>query len=69
MAEKRVLRGIELRYVLTHNLDVHGAASIYDMLELLESQGFAAAGSADCAAVSTHPAPCPAPPRPAASTA
>lgn len=45
MAEKRILRGIELRYVLTHNLDVHGAASINDMLELLESQNFAVVGN------------------------
>lgn len=44
MTEKRVLRGIELRYVLTHNLDVHGPASIYEMLKLLESQGFAVVG-------------------------
>lgn len=45
MAEKRVLRGIELRYVLTRNLDVHGVAGIYDMLELLDTQGFAVVGN------------------------
>lgn len=42
---RRVLRGIELRYVLTHNLDVHGPASIYEMLQLLEHQGFAVVGN------------------------
>ncbi|ODQ93877.1 hypothetical protein [Mycolicibacterium holsaticum] len=42
---RRVLRGIELRYALTHNLDVHGRASIYEMLELLGCQGFAVVGN------------------------
>ncbi|MGE2726783.1 hypothetical protein [Mycolicibacterium pulveris] len=45
MAEKKILRGIELRYVLTHNLDGHGQASIYEMLELLAHQGFAVVGN------------------------
>jgi hypothetical protein len=46
MAHPKVLRGIELRYVLTTNLAVHGAAAIFDMVELLEYQGFTVAGRA-----------------------
>jgi hypothetical protein len=46
MTNRKVLRGIELRYVLTTNLAVHGEATVYDMIALLEYQGFAVAGRA-----------------------
>ncbi len=46
MTDRRVLQGIELRYVLTTNLAVHGAATVYEMVELLDYQGFAVAGRA-----------------------
>jgi hypothetical protein len=39
-----VLKGIELRYLLTTNLAVHGPAHVYEMIELLEYQGFVVAG-------------------------
>lgn len=41
-----MLQGIELRYMLTVNLDIHGPASIFEMIELLEYQGFAIPGRA-----------------------
>jgi hypothetical protein len=46
MPNAKVLRGIELRYVLTTNLAVHGRATIPDMIELLEYQRFTVAGYA-----------------------
>ena len=41
-----MLRGIELRYVLTINLAVHGPATIPSMIELLEYQRFCVQGRA-----------------------
>jgi hypothetical protein len=46
MTYSRQLRGIELRYVLTTNLAVHGPATVATMIELLEYQGFSVAGRA-----------------------
>jgi hypothetical protein len=46
MTNRKVLRGTELRYVLTTNLAVHGKATIFEMIELLEYQGFDVAGRA-----------------------
>ena len=46
MTNGRELRGIELRYVLTTNLAVHGKATIASMVELLEYQGFRLVGRA-----------------------
>jgi hypothetical protein len=46
MSNAKVLRGIELRYVLTTNLTVHGPATIPAMVELLEYQGFTLTGRA-----------------------
>ncbi|MGV0792917.1 hypothetical protein [Mycolicibacterium sp. XJ1819] len=46
MTGPKLLRGIELRYVLTTNLAVHGAATITEMIDLLEFQGFAVADPA-----------------------
>jgi hypothetical protein len=40
MNDARLLRGIELRYVLTHHLFTHGPAAITDLLEALAFQGF-----------------------------
>ena len=39
--QRKVLRGIELRYMLATNLSIHGAATMFEMIELLEYQGFA----------------------------
>jgi hypothetical protein len=36
MTNPRILRGIELRYVLTVNLALHGAATIPTLVETLE---------------------------------
>jgi hypothetical protein len=46
MTDRKVLQGIELRYVLTTNLAVHGAATVADMVDLLAYQGFVVAGRA-----------------------
>jgi hypothetical protein len=46
MTNSRGLRGIELRYVLTDILAVHGKATIPDLIETLECQGFSVAGRA-----------------------
>ncbi len=46
MPNAKLLRGTELRYVLTTNLSVHGRATIYEMIDLLAYQGFAVAGYA-----------------------
>jgi hypothetical protein len=40
MTESRRLRGIELRYVLTVDLFLHGPATITDMVQRLEWHGF-----------------------------
>lgn len=44
MTKTRSLRGIELRYALTMNLALHGAARIPELIETLEHQGFAIPG-------------------------
>jgi hypothetical protein len=44
--QPKVLHGIELRYMLTVNLDIHGSASLFEMIEQLEYQGFAIRGRA-----------------------
>jgi len=44
--QPKVLRGIELRYVLTTSLAVHGPATVVEMVELIQSQGFAVVGRA-----------------------
>jgi hypothetical protein len=41
-----MLRGTELRYVLTMNLALHGKSTIPDLIETLEYQGFAIPGHA-----------------------
>jgi hypothetical protein len=46
MTNARLLRGTELRYVLTMNLALHGKATIFDQIETLEDQGFAIEGYA-----------------------
>ena len=46
MTNPRILRGIELRYVLTVNLALHGPATIPTLVETLEYQGFGFAGRA-----------------------
>ena len=46
MADSLLLRGIELRYVLTINLALHGPATIPTLVETLEYQGFSLAGRA-----------------------
>jgi hypothetical protein len=46
MTNSRVLRGIELRYVLTDILAVHGKATLPDLIEILEYQGFSVTGRA-----------------------
>lgn len=46
MNSPRILRGIELRYVLAINLALHGPATIPTMIETLEWQGFSLAGRA-----------------------
>jgi hypothetical protein len=46
MTNARLLRGTELRYVLTINLALHGRATIFDQIETLEDQGFAVSGYA-----------------------
>ncbi len=44
--QPKVLRGIELRYVLTTNLAVHGPATVVEMVELIQYQGFTVVGRA-----------------------
>lgn len=44
--QRKVLQGIELRYMLAVNLDTHGSASIFELIEQLEYQGFSIAGRA-----------------------
>jgi hypothetical protein len=44
--QRKVLQGIELRYMLAVNLDIHGSASIYALIEQLEYQGFSIPGRA-----------------------
>ena len=44
--QRKVLRGIELRYMLAQNLSIHGSATMFEMIELLEYQGFAIPGRA-----------------------
>ena len=46
MTNPRILRGIELRYVLTINLALHGQATIPSLIETLEYQGFGFAARA-----------------------
>ena len=46
MADSLLLRSIELRYVLTVNLALHGPATIPTLAETLEYQGFSLAGRA-----------------------
>jgi hypothetical protein len=41
-----ILKGIELRYVLTMYLAVHGARTITEMIDALEWQGFCLCGRA-----------------------
>jgi hypothetical protein len=40
----RCLRGIELRYVLTMHLSLHGPATIADMVDALSRHGFCVSG-------------------------
>lgn len=40
MMNDRLLRGIELRYVLTMHLSIHGPATIKELLEALAWHGF-----------------------------
>jgi hypothetical protein len=44
--DSRLLRGIELRYALTHQLFIHGPAAITDLVEALAFQGFGIASPA-----------------------
>jgi hypothetical protein len=46
MNDSRLLRGIELRYVLTHHLFIHGPTAITDLVETLVLQGFSIASPA-----------------------
>jgi hypothetical protein len=46
MNDLRLLKGIELRYVLTHQLFTHGPAAIADLVEALAFQGFGIASPA-----------------------
>lgn len=38
--QRKVLRGTELRHMVTTNLAVHGKATMFEILELLYYQGF-----------------------------
>ncbi|AEV71396.1 hypothetical protein MycrhN_0762 [Mycolicibacterium rhodesiae NBB3] len=42
--QRKVLHGIELRYMLAVNLDIHGSASIFELIEQLQYQGFSIPG-------------------------
>ncbi|MGV0743628.1 hypothetical protein [Mycolicibacterium sp. XJ870] len=44
MPEKYLLRGIELRYVLTIQLLRHGPQSVADLVDVLRDQGFTTKG-------------------------
>jgi hypothetical protein len=44
--QRKVLQGIELRYMLAVNLDIHGSASIFELIEQLRYQGFSIPGRA-----------------------
>ncbi len=44
MSDKLLLRGIELRYVLTMQLLQHGPQSVADLIDALEDQGFTTSG-------------------------
>ena len=44
--QRKVLQGIELRYMLAVTLDIHGSASIFDLSEQLEYPGFSLPGRA-----------------------
>lgn len=44
--QRKVLHGIELRYVVATNLAVHGPATVFEVIDLLEYQGFVIAGRA-----------------------
>ncbi|BCI50837.1 hypothetical protein NIIDNTM18_01150 [Mycolicibacterium litorale] len=44
MTDRRLLRGTELRYALTMQLQQHGTQTVHDLVEALEDQGFAFAG-------------------------
>ena len=44
MTNRKTLRGIELRYVLTHYLLHHGTCSIGELAAELESRGFCVQG-------------------------
>lgn len=46
MTNTRLLRGTELRHVLTMNLALHGKSTIPDMIETLKYQGFGIPGYA-----------------------
>jgi hypothetical protein len=43
---KRLLRGTELRYVLSDHLAVHGPATVAELADMLASRGFETAGRA-----------------------
>jgi len=43
---KRLLRGTELRYVLSDHLAVHGPATVAELADMLASRGFETAGCA-----------------------
>ncbi|WP_024442540.1 MULTISPECIES: hypothetical protein [unclassified Mycobacterium] len=44
MTNRRSLRGIELRYILTHHLFHYGTCSINELAAELDSRGFSVAG-------------------------
>jgi hypothetical protein len=46
MTTRRVLRGIELRYVITDHVFRHGPQTIFEILEALEHLGFETNGRA-----------------------
>lgn len=46
MTNRKPLRGIELRYVLTHYLHHHGPCSVADLTAELDSRGFCVQGRA-----------------------
>lgn len=46
MTDKLLLRGTNLRYVLTVQLLQYGAQSVADLIDALEDQGFATADRA-----------------------
>lgn len=46
MKTVRMVRGIELRYVLTMHLFDHGAATVAELVDALGAEGYAVAGRA-----------------------